>query len=88
VPSLWKIHHSEPQNRDVARLIVDSYYNLGVRELQRELPGDAAAHFKEALALAPADPDLRRLAQFADAYSGRQQDLLYRTFVKYVPFRS
>lgn len=88
VPSLWKIHHSEPQNRDVARLIVDSYYNLGVRELQRELPGDAAAHFKEALTLAPADPDLRRLAQFADAYSGRQQDLLYRTFVKYVPFRS
>ncbi len=88
VPSLWRIRNREPENRDVARLIVDSYYNLGVRELQRELPGDAAAHFKEALTLAPADPDLRRLAQFADAYSGRQQDLLYRTFVKYLPFRS
>ena len=88
VPSLWKIQNREPQNRDVARLIVDSYYNLGVRELQRELPSDAAAHFKEALTLAPADPDLRRLAEFADAYSGGSRICSTATFVKYLPFRS
>ena len=38
-PDLWLLYDAEPESQDVRRLIVDSYYNLGVRDLQRGLPG-------------------------------------------------
>ena len=85
--SLWRKHEAQPSNRDVARLIADSYYNLGVRDLQRGDPIAAAEKFKEALALEPNDAMLLRLASFARTYNSRGEDLLYRTFVKYLPNR-
>jgi tetratricopeptide (TPR) repeat protein len=87
IPSLWRIYEQHPDNRDVRRLIVDSYFNLGVRDLQRSDPGQATEKFREALKLRPDDIELQRLAAFAETYKQRPTDLLYRIFVKYHPFR-
>ncbi|MGE5234025.1 MAG: tetratricopeptide repeat protein [Acidobacteriota bacterium] len=85
---LWREHEKDPGNRDVTKLMVDSYYNLGVRDLQRDAAQDGLDKFKEALALDPQDRDLQRLALFVEAYKSHGQDLLYRTFVKYLAFRA
>ncbi|MEJ2086544.1 MAG: tetratricopeptide repeat protein, partial [Acidobacteriota bacterium] len=87
LPSLWRLHEADKSNRDVNRLMVDAYYNLGLRDLQRGDSRDAAEKFQEAIALDPNDEDLLRLSEFARAYSQRPSDLLYRIFVKYHPFR-
>lgn len=87
LPSLWRKHDADPTNRDVLRLMVDSYYNLGLRDLQR---GDAKAaleKFEEAQDLVSGDVGLDRLAEFATAYKERQADMLFRIFVKYQKFR-
>jgi tetratricopeptide (TPR) repeat protein len=85
---LWLLHDSDSGNRDVTRLLVDSYYNLGLRSLQRKDIKEAAEQFGEALKLNADDPELLRLADFAATYQTRSTDLLYRIYVKYVPFRS
>lgn len=84
---LWRMHEENPGDRDVRRLIVDSYYNLGVRDLQRSDPAKAADKFKEALRLAPDDELLRRHHQFSQTYQERPKDLLYRIYVKYLALR-
>ncbi len=87
LPKLWKLYQADPTNRDVRRLIVDSYYNRGVRDLQRGDNSAAAKEFKEGLDVVPGDPDLRRLYLFAQTYERHPKDLLYRIYVKYLPFR-
>ncbi len=87
LPSLWRLHEADGSNRDVRRLMVDSYYNLGLRDLQRGDARDAAEKFQEALQLEPSDAELQRLSDFAAAYMQRPSDLLYRIFVKYHAFR-
>ncbi|MDX1645321.1 MAG: hypothetical protein R3244_13280, partial [Thermoanaerobaculia bacterium] len=88
LPTLWRMREQDSDNRDVNRLIVDSYYNLGVRDLQRGRPEAALRKFEEALSVRPGDPVLERLAAFAGTYADdRPEDLLYRIFVKYLPFR-
>lgn len=84
---LWQLHDANPGNRDVSQLIVDSYYNLGVRELQRGDAVKAADRFQEALKLMPDDPMVRRAQAFAQSYRSKNKDLLYRIFVKYLPTR-
>lgn len=84
---LWRLHEDMPNNPDVSRLMVDSYYNIGVRALQRGDTSAAAKHFGEALEISSSDTDILRAAQFAQTYQDRPEDLLYRIFVKYVPFR-
>jgi tetratricopeptide (TPR) repeat protein len=84
---LWLLHEADPGNRDVTRLLIDSYYNIGLRALQRQDVKEAGEQFKEALGLSPDDPELLRLADFAATYQTRSTDLLYRIYVKYHPFR-
>ena len=84
---LWRMHEANPGDRDVKRLIVDSYYNLGVRDLQRSDPVKAEDKFKEALRLAPEDTLLKRHHQFAQTYQDRPKDLLYQIYVKYLALR-
>ena len=84
---LWRLRDEMPDNPDVTRLMVDSYYNLGVRALQRGDSTSAADHFAEALELSPQDRTLERVTQFAETYRSRPEDLLYRIYVKYLPFR-
>lgn len=87
IPRLWRLREENPADRDVTQLIVDSYYNLGVRDLQRADASKAAENFQEALNLQPDDPAIRRHLQFAQTYDERPKDLLYRIYVKYLPFR-
>lgn len=84
---LWEMHEENPGDRDVRRLIVDSYYNLGIRDLQRSDTTKAADKFKEAMRLAPDDELLRRHYQFAQTYEERPKDLLYKIYVKYLALR-
>jgi len=81
---LWRRHDAQPDDADTVRLMVDSYYNLALSDLQRGAPGDANRKVKEALSLDRSDPMLERLERFTSAYSRRDQDLLYRIFVKYL----
>jgi tetratricopeptide (TPR) repeat protein len=87
LPNLWRLHDEHPGNKDVVLLMVNCYFNLGLRDLQRGDPVTASEKFDEALSLAPEDFELQRLAAFASAYKQRPSDLLYRVFVKYHPFR-
>jgi len=87
LPELWRMHEADPQNRDVVRLMADSYFNLGLRDLQRGDPRAAQEKFEEALELSPDDEELQRMVEFATSYVQRPSDMLYRIFVKYQPFR-
>ena len=84
---LWRRRESEPGNKDIRRLIIDAYYNLGVRDLQRGDPPAAVDKFREALALDPGDEPLKRLAELAKVYSQRDQDLLFDIYIRNVPSR-
>lgn len=84
---LWRIRERRSDDPIVERLLIDGYYNLAVRDLQRNAPGEALAKISEAVALGPEDPDLERLAAFARVYRERPVDLRYRLFVKYLPLR-
>ena len=84
---LWRRREAEPGNRDIRRLIVDSYYNLGILDLQRGDPAAAADKFREALAIDPADAPLKRLQDFAKVYGQRNEDLLFEIYVRNVPPR-
>jgi hypothetical protein len=85
--NLWRKREADPRNRDIQRLMVDSYYNLGVRDLQRGDANAAAEKFREASTIDGRDPQLQRLALFAKTYQERGEDLLYRIYVKYLPVR-
>ena len=69
-------------------MIIDSYYNLTLKDLQRGDTTGAANKAKEALEVQPDNRDLQRLHLFAETYAQRQPDLLYQIFVKYLPARS
>jgi len=88
LPTLWRKRDDEPENHDIETLIVDSYYNLALTDLQRSNPSGAASKIKEALEVRPESRDLQRLHLFAQTYSKRQPDLLFRIFIKYLPSRS
>lgn len=84
---LWPLHQANPDSQVITDLMIDCYYNMGVRDLQRGDPRSAAEMFAEAADLRPEDRQLERLTRFATTYQERTQDLLYRIFVKYLPFR-
>jgi len=87
LPRLWRLYEEDPSNLDVRTMLIDSYYNRGVRQLQRGDPSAAADEFEEALGIDPDDPDLQRHYLFAQTYQRRPRDLLYRIYVKYLPLR-
>ena len=84
---LWRMHQEAPSDSVVRDLMVDCYYNLGVRDLQRGDTVSAQTQFQEALALLPGDTEVERLMVFSRTYQERPDDLLYRIFVKYLHFR-
>jgi len=87
IPDLWKLREKSPGNRDIDRLLIDSYYNLGVRDLQRADASKAAEKFQEALNLSPQDALLKRHMLFAQTYKERPKDLLYGIYVRYLTYR-
>ncbi|HEY0781679.1 MAG TPA: tetratricopeptide repeat protein, partial [Thermoanaerobaculia bacterium] len=84
---LWMMHEADPGNQDVTTLIVDSYYDLGVRDMQSGDLAKALEKFNEGLKLHPDDEMLERHRQFAQLYQTHPKDLLYRIYVKYIPPR-
>jgi len=84
---LYILHESDPTNRDVTQLLVDCNYDLAVRDLQRNDATKAADWLKEAVKLQPNDELLQRQYLFAQTYQERPKDLLYRIYVKYLPYR-
>ena len=88
IPILWRKLDEDPENRDVEHLIIDSYYNLALGDLQRGDVLDANKKLGEVLEIRPDSEELQRLKLFAETYSNRAPDLIYRTFVKYLPKRS
>ncbi|MEM9290752.1 MAG: hypothetical protein AAGD01_03640 [Acidobacteriota bacterium] len=87
LPDLWRVYVADESNGDVKRLIVDSYYNIGVRSLQRGDLLAAKESFEEVLDLQEDDVEAQRHYLFADTYERRDRDLLFRIYVKYLPFR-
>jgi tetratricopeptide (TPR) repeat protein len=87
LPDLWRMHEANPQDRVVNQLLVNGYYNLAVRDLQRNSPENALEKVQEALNLAPHDEHLQRVKAFAETYEHQPRDLRYRLYVKYLPFR-
>jgi tetratricopeptide (TPR) repeat protein len=87
IPDLWKLREKLPGNRDIDRLLIDSYYNLGVRDLQRADASKAAEKFQEALKLSPDDALVKRHMLFAQTYKERPKDLLYGIYVRYLTYR-
>ncbi len=87
IPVLWRKRESDPGNLDLQRLLVDSYYNLALTDLQRGNVQAAAKKLREALEAQPENQELQRLQLFTQTYTQRRQDLLYRIFVKYLPSR-
>ena len=87
IPDLWRMREKMPGSRDIDRLLIDSYYNLGVRDLQRTDANKAAEKFQEALKIAPDDVMLKRHMLFAQTYKERPKDLLYGIYVRYLTYR-
>lgn len=87
LPDLWRMHNADPENHDVTQMIVDSYYNLAVRDLQRADAKKAVENFQEALALEKDDESAQRHLAFAQTYEERPKDLLYKIYVKYLQYR-
>jgi tetratricopeptide (TPR) repeat protein len=85
--NLWRMQIEDPENRDVVRLLTDCYFNLGVQALQRGNVAQAEGRFGEVLQLQPDDIEAQRHFRFAQAYQEQPQDLLFRIYVKYLPFR-
>ncbi|MEL7061147.1 MAG: hypothetical protein AAGN46_14090 [Acidobacteriota bacterium] len=87
IPLLWRQREASPDNRDVEQLLVDSYYNLALQDLQRENPSGAAEKLTDALDVQPDSDELTRMKLFAESYARRSPDMLYRIYVKYLPSR-
>ncbi|MCG8458821.1 MAG: hypothetical protein MI919_21285, partial [Holophagales bacterium] len=88
IPELWRKLDKDESNPDIRLLLVDSYYNLALTDLQRNNAASAAEKLAEALEVAPDNTDLQRIRLFAETYKSRSVDLLYRIYVKYLPSRS
>lgn len=87
LPRLWRLRDARPHDNDIVLLIVNSYYNLALTDLQRGDPMGAVEKTQEALEVQPDNNELERLRLFAMTYTDKPQDLLYRIYVKYLPSR-
>ncbi|MDA8017784.1 MAG: hypothetical protein MPN21_10080 [Thermoanaerobaculia bacterium] len=87
IPQLWRLHDEQPGSADIRRLLLDSYYNLALDDLQKGLAADAASKLRDVQEVGTESPEMKRLREFAETYAGRGEDLLYRIFVKYQPRR-
>ncbi|MCP4655745.1 MAG: hypothetical protein GY856_10035 [bacterium] len=87
LPRLWRQRETRPHDNDIVLLIVNSYYNLALTDLQRGDPMGAAEKMQEAIEVEPDNDELERLRLFAMTYTDKPPDLLYRIYVKYLPSR-
>jgi tetratricopeptide (TPR) repeat protein len=87
LPALWRRHEQSPNDKDVHQLLVNSYYNLAVRELRRADLQKAEEYVGEAARLEHSDGELDRLEQFVTTYKALPRDLLFEIYVQNLEFR-
>ena len=87
LPALWRRHEQSPNDKDVHQLLVNSYFNLAVRELRRSDLVKAKEYVGEAARLEHSDAELDRLAQFVATYQAVPRDLLFEIYVQNLDFR-
>ena len=87
LPALWRRHEQAPGDKDVHQLLVNSYFNMTVRELRRADIAAATPFITEAARLDPGDPDVERLGQFVETYATLPRDLLFEIYIQNLDFR-
>jgi hypothetical protein len=87
LPALWRRFEQSPDDKDVHQLLVNSYYNLALRELRKANLEQASDYVKEASRLEQNDAELARLAQFVESYQELPRDLLFEIYVGNLDFR-
>lgn len=89
--NLQQLATTDPDNKNIRRMIVDAHFNLGAQVLQssqdREPLDGAIREFDEVLKLDPSDELARRSKDLAVRYDNQPRDLLYKIYVKYLPLR-
>jgi tetratricopeptide (TPR) repeat protein len=87
VANLEPLLAADPQNKSIQRMLIDAHFNLGATALREERLPDAVREFEQVLQMDPTDELAKRSKDLALRYEGEQKDLLYRTYVKYLPYR-
>jgi tetratricopeptide (TPR) repeat protein len=77
----------DPQNQSIRRMLVGAHFNLGAAALQEEKLPEAQIQFDQVLKIDPNDEMAKRSKTLIDRYNGQPKDLLYKTYVKYLPLR-
>jgi hypothetical protein len=88
LPALWRRYEQSPNDKDVHQLLVNSYFNLTVRELRRSDLAKAEEYVGEAARLDYDDAKLERLRQFVATYRAVPRDLLFEIYVQNLDFRN
>ncbi|HEX8251583.1 MAG TPA: tetratricopeptide repeat protein [Thermoanaerobaculia bacterium] len=87
IANLQPLLDQDPQNQNIRRMIVDAHFNLGASALQEERLPDAVREFDEVLKVHADDELAKRSRELAMRYEDQPKDLLYKIYVKYLPFR-
>ncbi|HEX8619075.1 MAG TPA: tetratricopeptide repeat protein, partial [Thermoanaerobaculia bacterium] len=87
IANLQPLLQQDPQNQNIARMIVDAHFNLGASALQEERLDEAVREFDEVLKVNPNDDLAKRSRELAVRYDDQPKDLLYKIYVKYLPLR-
>ncbi len=87
LPALWRRLEQSPNDKDVHQLLVNSYYNLTIRELRKADLAKASEYVEEASRLEHSDAELERLDQFVTSYLSLPRDLLFEIYVGNLDFR-
>lgn len=87
ISTLREILQEDPQHRNARQMLVNAHYNLGALALKESRLDEAIVHFDQVLAENPNDEMARRSRDLAARYQGEAKDLLFRTYVKYLPLR-
>lgn len=87
VANLEPLAAADPLNKSIQRMLIDAHFNLGATALREERLPDAVREFDQVLKMDPSDELAKRSRELAERYEGEQKDLLYRVYVKYLPYR-
>ena len=77
----------DPASPNIKQLLSDAHFDLGRNALVEERVKDAAAEFEKVLANNPNDEIAQKSHDLAVRYDSQARDLLYKTYVKYLPLR-
>jgi tetratricopeptide (TPR) repeat protein len=84
---LQQLNQQDPQNQNIKQLLLNAHFDLGVNNLQQDKRADAIKEFDQVLQGNPNDDLAKRSRELALRYEGKQPDLLFKIYVKYLPLR-